>query len=106
MLGAADSTGARLAAGRPAPGEAPASVTRRALTRIEVDLAPADAELAALRALYGDEDGALEAAVRALTERAPGALRFGVQPEYEILRRNDAFRRRLRQAGLLPQVSG
>lgn len=106
ILGASDSTGTRLAAGRPPPGQAPSSETRRALTRLEVDLAPSDAELAALRGLYGDEEGALEAARRALAERSPGALRFGVQPEYAILRENDGFRLLLRQAGLLPQVSG
>lgn len=106
MLGAADSIGVRLAAGRPPPGRRPSAETLRLLTRIEVDLAPSDADMAALRALFGDEEGGLEAARRALAEGSPGSLRFGVQPEFAGLRGRDSFRLQLRQAGLLPQVRG
>lgn len=63
-----------------------------ALRRLAEEVDPAPSDLAALAALAGDNPMALAAVRAALRDRDPGSLRFGVYPEYETLREQNAFR--------------
>lgn len=95
---AGDTLAAALAAARRTPEPATRAV-REALARIEAEFDPAPAHLAALLALFGDTDRGIDVASRALAERTPGALRFGVFPEYAGLRERATFRELLEEAG-------
>ncbi len=63
-----------------------------ALRQLAEDVDPAPSDVAALAALAGDAPMALAAVRAALRDRDPGSLRFGVFPEYEALREQNAFR--------------
>lgn len=94
----ADSLAATLAAG--AVGAGSVGATGRALARVATDLEPAPAQLVALYARFGLLDRAAELALQALADRRPGALGFGIQPEYASLRARADVAQALAAAGL------
>jgi len=79
--------------------------TVAALRRLASDIDPAPSELAALSSLLGDYPMALEAAARAVRERDPGSLRFGVFPEFASLRELNEFQAILDELNL-PDTNG
>lgn len=94
----ADSLASTLAAA--AVGAGSTRAARSALERVAADLDPAPAQLVALYARFGQLDRAAELALQALADRRPGALGFGVQPEYARLRARDDVAGALAAAGL------
>jgi TolB-like protein len=94
----ADSLASTLATA--AVGTGSAGSARRALEEVAANLAPAPAQLVALYARFGQLDRAAELALQALADRRPGALGFGVQPEYASLRARADVAQALAAAGL------
>lgn len=96
--GLADTLSAALVDAWPPDPDAPAAGA--ALARIEAELDPSSVHLAGLLSLFGHHDRASDVAGSALADRVPGALMFGVFPEYAALREQDDVRRALSETGL------
>ena len=64
---------------------------RAALAQLASELRPSASNLAALAALLGDEDVAIDAVEEAFELREPAAIRFPVFPEYAGLRGNPRY---------------
>lgn len=99
--GLADTLAAALVDAWPPDSNANAApAASAALARIEGELDPSSVHLAGLLSLFRHHDRASEVAGSALAGRVPGALMFGVFPEYAGLREQDEVRRALSEAGL------
>lgn len=86
-------------AGGASPDRA-SGATAAVLERVGRELDPSPVHLASLAVSLGEPDAAADAAVRALAEGSPGALRLGVFPEYAMLRRREDVAKALAEAGL------
>ena len=95
----ADSLATALAGAWP-PDSDTTSAGAVALVRVEAELGPSPVHLAGLLSLFGNPGRASEVALSALSDRVPGALMFGVFPEYAGLREQAEVRRALVEAGL------